>query len=271
MTFYYNGEEVAEFISKCPIDNCDNTNNINWKLHCNSFQYINSEGDIICSKCNNKTSFFETKFNCGIHKNPNYPTRNILKLILGFAKIGRLKNSEFRAFLRKVMYSLIEKCKKKQKDTTVSLSHSKTTINIKNNIKNNFNNNTNYNKNINYLYAIFGKKGYFYALDNEPNTFIFENKNINEIITLNTQIKIGKNLYKCKVISKSNTNEGYIYFFNLEKSFPLDCILFDKSPQKIKEQNIIIVDKNNRIGKLKNYYSGEEIYILLMKDFEDYK
>ena len=31
MIEYYNGEEIIEFISKCPVEGCTNTKYINWR------------------------------------------------------------------------------------------------------------------------------------------------------------------------------------------------------------------------------------------------
>ena len=55
MTEWYGGEEVVEFISKCPVDGCTNDSNINWRhVGCYEKEYINSYGEIICTDCGMK-------------------------------------------------------------------------------------------------------------------------------------------------------------------------------------------------------------------------
>ena len=54
MTFCYNGEEVVLFQSKCPVDGCNNNEDITWHhVGCkNGYkEYINSNGEIICTDC----------------------------------------------------------------------------------------------------------------------------------------------------------------------------------------------------------------------------
>ena len=52
MTEFYGDEEVVEFISKCPVDGCDNQEDINWRHKgCTLKEYINSNGEIICTGC----------------------------------------------------------------------------------------------------------------------------------------------------------------------------------------------------------------------------
>ena len=113
MTFCYNGEEVVLFQSKCPVDGCNNNEDITWHhVGCkNGYkEYINSNGEIICTDCKNKFGFYETRFDCGCHGNYKPPTRNPQRLIAAFAIMGRLKTGGGKKFLRKLMNSLIDQC-----------------------------------------------------------------------------------------------------------------------------------------------------------------
>ena len=119
----YNGEEVVEFISKCPVDGCNNTNDINWRhVGCgDKKEYINSNGEIICTDCNLKFGFYETSFNCGSHENFKPPSKNPQKLIAAFAMLGRLKSGGGKKFLRKLMDNLIDKCEEEEDDDSINL------------------------------------------------------------------------------------------------------------------------------------------------------
>jgi len=111
MTEYYNGEEVVEFVSKCPVDGCSNQNDCHWRhVGCHLKEYINANGEIICTDCGLKNNFFNWSFNCGHHENFKPPSRDSQRLIAAFAIMGRLANGGGKAFLSKLMNSLIQKC-----------------------------------------------------------------------------------------------------------------------------------------------------------------
>jgi hypothetical protein len=111
MTTIYNDEEVVEFISKCPVEGCNNELDINWNhVGCSSKEYINSEGDIICTECKRKFGFYEAVFNCGSHENYKPPSKNPQRLIAAFAIMGRLKSGGGKKFLKKLMNNLLDKC-----------------------------------------------------------------------------------------------------------------------------------------------------------------
>lgn len=111
MTTIYKNQEVVEFISKCPVEGCNNEKDINW-VHagCNLKEYINSEGDIICTDCEKKFGFYEAAFNCGSHENYKPASKNAQRLIAAFAIMGRLKNGGGKKFLKKLMNNLLDKC-----------------------------------------------------------------------------------------------------------------------------------------------------------------
>ena len=111
MTEYYDGEEVVEFISKCPVDGCTNNNEINWRHSgCSLKEYINSNGEIICTDCKLKKGFYEWRFNCGSHENYKPPSRDPQRLIAAFALLGRLKSGGGKKFLKRLMDNLIDQC-----------------------------------------------------------------------------------------------------------------------------------------------------------------
>ena len=111
MTDYYNGEEVVEFISKCPVEDCDNQKEINWRHRgCSLKEYINSEGQIICTDCKHRYGFYEATFACGLHENYKPASRDPQRLIAAFAMLGRLKNGGGKKFLKKLLNSLIDQC-----------------------------------------------------------------------------------------------------------------------------------------------------------------
>ncbi len=111
MTEWYNGEEVVEFISKCPVDGCRNDENVNWRhVGCYKKEYINSNGEIICTDCGTKNGFYNWRFNCGCHENFKPPTRDSQRLIAAFAIMGRLASGGGKEFLRKLMNNLISQC-----------------------------------------------------------------------------------------------------------------------------------------------------------------
>ena len=111
MTEIYDGEEVVEFISKCPVEGCNNENNINWRhVGCNKKEYINSEGVIICTDCSKKFGFYEATFNCGSHENYKPASKNPQRLITAFAMLGRLTSGGGKKFLKKLMNNLLDKC-----------------------------------------------------------------------------------------------------------------------------------------------------------------
>ena len=105
-TEWYNGEEVVEFISKCL-----NNENIYWRhVGCCRKEYINSNGEIICTDCVIKNGFFNWRFNCGCHENFKPPTRDSQRLIAAFSIIGRLASGGGKVFISKLMNSLINQC-----------------------------------------------------------------------------------------------------------------------------------------------------------------
>lgn len=111
MTENYDGEEVIEFISKCPVDDCTNNKEINWRhVGCKLKEYINNEGEIICTDCRKRFGFYECSFNCGFHENFKPPTRNSQRLIAAFSLIGRLQKSGGKKFCKKLLNSLIDQC-----------------------------------------------------------------------------------------------------------------------------------------------------------------
>ena len=107
----YNGEEVVEFVSKCPVDGCKNTEDIHWRHSgCSLKEYINSEGFIICTQCKKKYGFYEAKFNCGVHESYKPPQKNPQRLFAAFAMLGRLQNIGGKKFCKKLLNSLIDQC-----------------------------------------------------------------------------------------------------------------------------------------------------------------
>ena len=101
MVEYYNGEEVVEFVSKCPVDDCTNTKDNHWKCsRCSVKEYINSEGYIICTQCKQKCGFYEEKFNCGLHETNKPPSRNPQRLIAAFAMLEDYKIQEEKSFVK---------------------------------------------------------------------------------------------------------------------------------------------------------------------------
>ena len=111
MTEFYNGEEVVEFVSKCPVELCDNKNYIHWQHKgCTLKEYINSEAEIICTDCKLKKGFYEWRFNCGYHENYKPPTRVTQRMIAAFSLVGRLETNAGKKFLRKLVNKLIDEC-----------------------------------------------------------------------------------------------------------------------------------------------------------------
>ena len=111
MTEFYNGEEVVEFISKCPVDGCNNQEDINWRHKgCSNKEYINADGQIYCTQCEHKFGFYDATFDCGKHENYKPPSRDPQRLIAAFAILGRLKNGGGKKFLKKLLNSLIDQC-----------------------------------------------------------------------------------------------------------------------------------------------------------------
>ena len=107
----YNGEEVVEFISKCPVEDCTNTKDIHWRHSgCTKKEYITEKGFIICTECNHKFPFFEATFKCGVHENYKPPSKNSQRIIAAFAMIGRLKNSGGKQFIKNLLNNLIDQC-----------------------------------------------------------------------------------------------------------------------------------------------------------------
>lgn len=111
-TEYYDGEEVVEFISKCPVEGCFNDKeDITWRhTGCSSKEYINSFGQIICTECKMKKGFYEWRFNCGTHENYKPPSKDPQRLIAAFSLLGRLKSGGGKKFLKKLMDNLIDQC-----------------------------------------------------------------------------------------------------------------------------------------------------------------
>lgn len=112
MTTYYRGEEVVEFESKCPVDDCDNNENIVWRHRgCGSAtQYLNSDAVIICTNCGTRNQFYESKFSCYLHENYRRPSSDSQRLIAAFSIMGRLANGGGKSFLSKLMNNLIAQC-----------------------------------------------------------------------------------------------------------------------------------------------------------------
>ena len=112
MIEYYNGEEIVEFISKCPVEGCTNTKDINWRhCECSLKEYINDKGYIICTQCNKKYKFFNRKFNCGFHKNGKPPSKKTQTIIKAFESIGkRMSSKKEKPFIKKLLNSLIDQC-----------------------------------------------------------------------------------------------------------------------------------------------------------------
>ena len=112
MIEYYNGEEIVEFISKCPVEGCTNVQEINWKHEiCSNQFYINDKGYIICFQCKYKKKFFDHEFNCGVHENLKPPSKDPQRIIMVFSKMaGELNNSGGKKFVHKLLNSLIEQC-----------------------------------------------------------------------------------------------------------------------------------------------------------------
>jgi len=110
MVEYYNGEEVVEFITKCPVDGCDNNEDIHW-VHsgCGEKEYINSDGKIICSKCGDRTSIFDQKFKCQKHGDYKQPI-SFSRLIESFLNLGKLRTINSQIFLAKLVSNLSEQC-----------------------------------------------------------------------------------------------------------------------------------------------------------------
>lgn len=107
----YLGMEVVEFISQCPVDKCDNQEEINWRhVGCKKKEYINSEGNIICTDCSKQFGFYEATFNCGSHENYKPASKNPQRLIAAFAMMGRLKSGGGKKFLKKLMNNLLDQC-----------------------------------------------------------------------------------------------------------------------------------------------------------------
>ena len=109
MVEYYNGEEVIEFITQCPVDGCDNNEEIHW-VHsgCGEKEYINSDGIIICSKCGDRTSFFDRKFKCQKHVDYKPPSRDSCRLITAFSIL--VSKTQARKFMRILINNLLEQC-----------------------------------------------------------------------------------------------------------------------------------------------------------------
>ena len=107
MVEYYNGEEVVEFITKCPVDGCDNNEDIHW-VHsgCGEKEYINYDGIIICSKCGDRTSFFNRIFKCQKHGDYKKPSRDCQRLIAAFSIL--VSKTQTRKFIRKLISNLLE-------------------------------------------------------------------------------------------------------------------------------------------------------------------
>lgn len=117
MTELYKFEEVVEFICKCPVNDCKNEEDIKWRhVGCNKKEYINSEGDIICTDCDHRFGFYEATFNCGAHENFKPPSKNPQRLITAFAMMGKLKSGGGKKFLKKLMNNLLDKCEDENED-----------------------------------------------------------------------------------------------------------------------------------------------------------
>lgn len=111
MVEYYNGEEVVEFITKCPVDGCDNNEEIHW-VHsgCGEKEYINSDGIIICSKCGDRTSIFDRKFKCQKHGDYKPPSSSLSRLIGAFLNFGNSRAANSQIFLAKLVNNFHKQC-----------------------------------------------------------------------------------------------------------------------------------------------------------------
>jgi len=104
------GEKVYPLVIKCPIQGCYNYKDMIFKHDkCGEFQYINESGKVICKKCGIKKDFHSCKFNCNLHPNYLFPSKNCQSLICCFAIFGRLKTGDNK-FLKNLMNSLIDNC-----------------------------------------------------------------------------------------------------------------------------------------------------------------
>ena len=104
----YNGEDVIEFQSKCPVEGCSNPKDINWRHRgCSKIEYLNSKAEIICTDCGHKNGFFCWKFNCGYHDNYKPPLNDPQRLIAAFSIVGRLTDPVGKEFLTELMVNLI--------------------------------------------------------------------------------------------------------------------------------------------------------------------
>ena len=111
MVEYYNGEEEVEFITKCPVDGCDNNEDIHWvHSECGEKEYINSDGIIICSKCGDRTSFFNRIFKCQKHGDYKKPSISLLRLIESFSNLGKSRAINSQRFLAKLINNLSKQC-----------------------------------------------------------------------------------------------------------------------------------------------------------------
>ena len=111
MVEYYNGEEVVEFITQCPVDGCDNYEEIHW-VHsgCGEKEYINSDGIIICSKCGDRTSFFNRIFKCQKHGDYKPPSISLYRLIESFSNLGKSRAINSQRFLAKLINNFSKQC-----------------------------------------------------------------------------------------------------------------------------------------------------------------
>lgn len=107
----HDGEEAVMLQIKCPIDDCTNMNDILFKHdNCGAILYINENGKVFCQNCGIKQDFHSFKFNCNLHSNYLFPSKDVQRLIASFAILGRLKGGGGKKFIKKLMDSLIDNC-----------------------------------------------------------------------------------------------------------------------------------------------------------------
>lgn len=105
------GENAIVLLQKCPIEGCYNDKDIIFKhVKCGEIQYINESGKVICKKCGIKNNFHSCKFNCNLHPNYLFPSKDCQRLIACFALLGRLRSEGGKKFLKNLLDSLLEDC-----------------------------------------------------------------------------------------------------------------------------------------------------------------
>ena len=110
MTEYFEGEEVFEFITRCPVDGCNNYEEINWNhTGCGKKEYINQYAEIICSVCKKKMRIFDINFNCGKHVEGKPPSKDVQRLVAAFEPLYKHNNGK-RHIIKRLLTNLIDIC-----------------------------------------------------------------------------------------------------------------------------------------------------------------